>query len=108
MAASSGTTSRKRCRNCAKKLADIHVGKQRLAQLQHHGFFGPLAIGKVACDLGETGEFAGRVTNRGEDDVRPEARAVFANAPAFFFNSAALRSQTHQFLQAGCARYLPA
>ena len=96
MAQSSGTTSCKLAEIADRSFAHIHVGQQRLAELQHHRLFSTLAIGKVARHLGKACDFAGGVTNCGENDVRPEARAVFAHAPAFVFNSPALRRSLQQ------------
>src|SRR5581483_7013989 len=42
-------------------------------------------LGNVARDLGKTDQLAIRITDRVDDDMRPEARAVLAQAPAFIF-----------------------
>ena len=44
---------------------------------------GGLAFGQVARDLGKADQLAGRLADRIDDDVGPEARAVLADAPAF-------------------------
>src|SRR2546423_12853209 len=40
---------------------------------------------QVPRDLCETGEFARVIAHGGDDDVRPESRAVFAHAPTLIF-----------------------
>ena len=84
-------------RDGAKQLAHVHVGEQCLAQLKHHGFFGPFAIGKIARHLGKSGQFAIAVANGGKNDICPESRSAFANSPALLLDPAALSSQFHQF-----------
>ena len=90
VAQSSGTTSCKLAEDGRQELPDVHIGQQRLAELKHDCLFSSLAIGEVSCDLGEPFEFAAGVTNGGEDDVRPKARAILAHTPAFVFNSSSL------------------
>ena len=46
------------------------------------------SLGEIARDLGEPDQPSVRITQRGEHDVRPEARAVLANAPAFLLEAA--------------------
>src|SRR6188472_3291258 len=38
---------------------------------------------EVSRHLGEADELAARIAERGDDDVRPEPRAILANAPSF-------------------------
>lgn len=52
------------------------------------GFLGLLAVGEVACDLGEATERALGVADGGDDDVGPEGSTVFADAPALIFEAA--------------------
>src|SRR5260221_14251349 len=54
-----------------------------LSQLQRR-FFRQLASGQVASDLRKTDKLARPVPERRDDDAGPEARAVRADAPAFF------------------------
>src|SRR5207237_2630094 len=46
---------------------------------------GLLSLGDVARDLGEAAQLSALVVDRGDDDVRPEAAAVLAQAPPLFF-----------------------
>jgi len=61
------------CGNGCQELAHIHIGEQRRTELKHHCFFRPLAIGKVARDLGVAGDLARIVVDGAEDAVGPEA-----------------------------------
>jgi hypothetical protein len=56
--------------------------------LASQGFLRAHAVGEVAGDLGESDESAGLVANRRDRKIRPEARAVFSNAPPFVFDTA--------------------
>jgi hypothetical protein len=47
-----------------------------------------LAVGEIARDLGETEVTAVLVAQRRDHDIRPEARAVLAHAPAFVLEAA--------------------
>src|ERR1035438_6606852 len=84
-----------RC-NGGQQFAYIQIGEEGVAQLQHYRFFSALAVGKVASDFRVAGDFTGVVADGGEDRIGPEARAVFADAPALFFNPAALSGEAHQ------------
>ena len=50
-----------------------------------------LALGEIARHLGEAEQPAGVVAHRGNDDARPEARAVFAQPPALLLEAALAR-----------------
>src|SRR6185312_8292128 len=50
-------------------------------------------IGEIARDLGEADQFAMLVAERGDDDIRPEARAVLANAPALVLEASRSRGR---------------
>src|SRR6185312_8285230 len=54
-------------------------------------FFGLAPLGQIPRDLGESDELATVVTQRGDDDVGPEARAVLPKAPAFILEAAGVR-----------------
>src|SRR5215510_14315534 len=49
---------------------------------------GGAALTEVTGHLGESNDLSRRVLQRGDDDARPEARAVFPNAPALVFDAA--------------------
>src|SRR5262249_21204303 len=79
--------------------------RERFGELRHDGeplvralcesaalFFGAPALGEIARDLREADELAGLIAKRGDDDVRPEAVAVFAETPAFVLEAALARS----------------
>ena len=46
-----------------------------------------LAVGDVARHFREAAQLAAAIEDGGDDDVRPEARAVFAQAPSFVFDA---------------------
>ena len=48
---------------------------------------GGLPLGEVARDLGEADELARGIADRIDDDVRPEAGAVLADAPALLLEA---------------------
>src|SRR3981189_3714540 len=60
--------------------------KQGLACLFEF-LLGVPALGNVPCDLGVSKSLPAVVANGIDDDVRPEAAAVLADAPTFFFKS---------------------
>src|SRR5688572_28671356 len=49
------------------------------------------ALREIAGDLGEPEQLAGFVAQRGNDDVRPEARAVLADTPVLVLEPAERR-----------------
>src|SRR6185437_12419827 len=65
-------------------------------------FLGPFSLREVARDLGETDDRAGRVVQRGDDDVGPEKRAVLSDAPALVLE--APLDPRHSQLVAGLVR----
>jgi hypothetical protein len=67
-------------------------------------FLGVLSLGEIARDLGEPQQSAILVANGFDHDVRPEAAAVLAHAPAFGLEFACARSRLQRPLgQAGLA-----
>src|SRR5205085_1897313 len=52
--------------------------------------FGGATLAQIPRDLAEAAQRTSLVAERGDDGVRPEARAILAYAPAFVFDAAAL------------------
>src|SRR6266567_2842298 len=53
-------------------------------------------VSNIPSDLGETDQLAGLISNRSNDHVRPECRAVLANTPPFILETP-LSNRIHQF-----------
>ena len=95
-------------RDAAGELADrIHLLRleQRLA-----GLLEPLlrlaALGDVARDLGEADDLAAIVADGIDDDMRPEAAAVLAHAPAFLLEAALAPGGVERLLRLAVAAVL--
>ena len=74
--------------NRRQHLPDIGIGQYRFAEFEHQRLFGSLAIGEVSRDFRKSDELTILPTQGGDDDIRPEARAIFADPPPFVFESA--------------------
>jgi hypothetical protein len=70
------------------KLLDAALLRTDRALCRHESaevLFSLLALGEIACDLREPDQRAVAGAERRDDDVGPEPRAIFADAPAFVF-----------------------
>ncbi len=73
------------------------MGRQHLlgARQPDAVLLGLLSFGEVAGDLTKPDELPSFVAKRGDDDVRPKARAVLANAPTLILEA----SDARRFLE---------
>lgn len=61
-----------------------------------------LPLGNVPCDLSVADNFFGISANGIDDDMRPKARAVLTNAPAFSFRSSLVLDCGKRLLRLVC------
>src|SRR5438045_558018 len=58
-------------------------GGGKPARITHRTLLGVFSLREIARHLREPEQLTLRVEERGDDDIRPEARSIFPNPPAF-------------------------
>lgn len=69
-------------------IGDILHQKAKLLFAAAHGLLRQIAVGEIAGDFGETNQPALVIAHRVDDDMGPEAFAIFAQTPVFAFKTA--------------------
>ena len=85
--------------HAGKEIGLGEVGLLRRALGHGQCFLDLPALGQVAGQLGEPARIARRISNGGEDDVRPEGRAVLAYAPTLDLESSLVRRRVQVALR---------